>query len=337
MYNKRIICDIDDTICITKDRDFSNAIPVISVINKINFLYDLGWEIWLLTARGQLSCNENFELADKKYRSQIENWLLNNGVKYHKLSFEKYLATYYIDDKGLTPEEFINLDIKELKNGWSGASVELRNNKVFKTHKDSLSVSKWYKIAKHFFNVPKVYSLIGNTLCMEFINNNDDFNLDEIITIIDKFSNIKVDSFSFDSYIKRIENHCDFNLKFYEVLPLLKLIEYDCNNLKSFCHGDFSIDNILVNDKKHFLIDPIYDENCYSSFLLDISKLMCSFRKNMMSIEYDYLKSKFKHLESILDILEITQWIRIYKYAPEIEKENIEKIIYKLLYEFKKN
>ena len=41
MYHKRIICDIDDTISITKNRDWENAEPIRNVIDKLNYLYDL--------------------------------------------------------------------------------------------------------------------------------------------------------------------------------------------------------------------------------------------------------------------------------------------------------
>ena len=56
MYNKRIVCDIDDTISFCDDRDWENAKPNISVIKKINSMYNDGWEIFLHTARGSISC-----------------------------------------------------------------------------------------------------------------------------------------------------------------------------------------------------------------------------------------------------------------------------------------
>ncbi len=339
MYNKRIICDIDDTICITKDRDFSNAEPVIPVINKINQLYDLGWEIWLVTARGQLSCKGDFVKADKKYRAQIESYLKKHGVKYHKLSFNKYLATYYIDDKNLTPDEFIDLDIKELKSGWSGASVELRNGLVYKTHKDSLYASKWYKIASAYFNIPKVHSLIGETLCLEYIDNNSEIKIDQVLDIILKFKKIPFIGGDFSTYISRMENHCDFNITenkidFRGILePLMSIYDY-CDKNKSFCHGDLSLDNILVNDGKHVLIDPIFNPEGYSSYLLDASKFLYSLRLYNRMVDYDYFFSMLASYSidsKVLFILEITQWIRVYKYAPEEKRSLISSTIFSLL------
>ena len=101
-YWKTIICDVDDTISVSTTHDWENAIPNIPVINKINKLYDEGWTIILMTARGQVSCNGDFKQADKKYRKTMESWLKRHEVKYHMLSFEKYLASYYVDDKSNT-------------------------------------------------------------------------------------------------------------------------------------------------------------------------------------------------------------------------------------------
>jgi hypothetical protein len=79
------------------------------------------------------------------------------------------LATYYVDDKALRPDEFVNLRVERLKNGMSGASVERRNNIVYKTHHDSKLAARWYDIAKTLVRVPVVHSLIGNTIALEYI------------------------------------------------------------------------------------------------------------------------------------------------------------------------
>ena len=106
-YN-RLIIDVDNTICFVHNRDFANALPNIEVINKINSLYNSGWEIYLFTARGDNSCN-TLEEKEAKYFDVTSNWLKNNGVKYHKLMFGKPNGDYYIDDKNLSIKEFLEL------------------------------------------------------------------------------------------------------------------------------------------------------------------------------------------------------------------------------------
>ena len=325
-YDKRIIVDFDDTISLTTTRDWKNAVPILPVINKINNLYDKGWEVWIVTARGQLSCKGDFKEADKKYRTIIETWLKKYGVKYHELHFEKYLASYYVDDKSLSPEEFVNLDIQEIKTGWSGANVEKRGNRVFKTHEDSLNAAKWYNMSSPLVNVPRVHSMIGRTLSLEYLEDNEhNFKIDDVNDAILKFSLYRT-NILFEKYIERIRKHCEIHNDFWEILPLLKdenVVEY-LNIKSSFMHGDFSVENIIQTDKGMFLIDPVYDENQYSSYLLDISKMMHSYRKYNRMFEYEvFLNGWLRGINCVdeytLRLLEITHWIRILKYVPDLE------------------
>ena len=106
---KRIVVDFDDTLCFSINRDYANGSPNKALITKLNSLYDLGWEISIVTARGQLSCDGNTQAAEIKYRDDMQKWLILNNMKYTNLSFEKKYADYYIDDKGIKPEEFLNL------------------------------------------------------------------------------------------------------------------------------------------------------------------------------------------------------------------------------------
>ena len=104
---KRIIVDIDDTLCSVINRDFLNAIPYQDVIDKVNEYYDKGYEVVISTARGQNSCNTPEEMQEKYFKVTKE-WLDKTGVKYHKLEIGyKQNADMYIDDKAITPTEFV--------------------------------------------------------------------------------------------------------------------------------------------------------------------------------------------------------------------------------------
>lgn len=106
-YNT-IVIDLDDTICSTKNRDFENSTPYIEVVDKINQLYDKGWKIIIFTARGGKSC-KTLEEKELKYRQVTERWLEKNNVKYNELIFGKPNADYYVDDKNINIEEFLNI------------------------------------------------------------------------------------------------------------------------------------------------------------------------------------------------------------------------------------
>ena len=101
-----LVIDIDDTISFTYNRDFENSVPNQPVIDRINELYDEGWKIILLTARGGKSCN-TLEEKELKYRDVTERWLDKHNVKYHTLMFGKPNADYYVDDKNLSVDEFV--------------------------------------------------------------------------------------------------------------------------------------------------------------------------------------------------------------------------------------
>ena len=111
MYDKRIVCDFDDTLSFAENRDFKNAKPNTNLIQELNRLYDSGWTIDIFTARGHLSCKDRKE-AENTYRNDIEEWLSNNNVYYSSLSFNKPLAVLYIDDKAIRQDEIHRL--KEL-------------------------------------------------------------------------------------------------------------------------------------------------------------------------------------------------------------------------------
>lgn len=112
-YNTFVV-DIDDTISFTYNRDFVNSEPNQPVIDKINELYDKGWKIILFTARGAKSC-KTLEEREKKYREVTENWLQRHNVKYNELAFGKMNADYYVDDKAMKIDEFMNFKDKEIE------------------------------------------------------------------------------------------------------------------------------------------------------------------------------------------------------------------------------
>ena len=262
MYNKRIVCDLDDTISFTVNRDWENAKADKLVIQKINQFYDKGWDIVILTARGQLSCGGDYTKADKKYRPQIEKWLHDNDVKYHELSFNKPLGTYYIDDKALRPDEFVALEHKELK-GMSGAYIIKQGNVVNKTADNSHKVIEWYDIASKIVNTPKIHKLIGNTITMEYIEPIGDVDVEKLCNTLENFKTIPSHKVTFDSYIDRVKTH------WYNNWPdqeedwnwLEDLTEYLDEN-HSFCHGDASIDNFISSwNQDIVMIDPIYEKN----------------------------------------------------------------------------
>lgn len=332
-YPRSIVCDIDDTISFTTDRDWENATPNTALIDKLNSLYDNGWEINYYTARGTLSCSDRGEASDK-YKPIIELWFKKNNVKYNKLSFEKPLASYYIDDKAITPEGFLDLDIEIMHGGLSGAQIERRGDKVYKTHSNSLEVAQWYKEAGSIVKSVKVHSVVGSTLCIDFIESTDQPKIDQIEFIIDKFANVPTYT-PFSTYITRINEHLNLHNADYtkDVQNLMRLYEEFYDDNKSFSHGDMSLDNMINSNDVLYLIDPNHPKGLYSSYLLDVSKVMHSAKRFNKPHIYDYFANSYCHSIREIKLLELTHWIRMIKYERPANINNIDNIIRNLLKE----
>ena len=105
-YDKLIIVDFDDTLCLHPDdkSDIANGTPNTALINKLNELHDKGYLIHIYTARGHFSAVNRAD-ADRKYRHVINAWLRKHNVKYDRLDFNKPFGIIYIDDKAVRPDE----------------------------------------------------------------------------------------------------------------------------------------------------------------------------------------------------------------------------------------
>lgn len=99
--------DVDDTLCFAEGRDYENARPNQPLIAKLAAMRRDGWKVILFTARGQISCQGDLPLILRTVKPILVEWLERHGVQYDDLLFGKPYADLYIDDKGMTPEDFL--------------------------------------------------------------------------------------------------------------------------------------------------------------------------------------------------------------------------------------
>jgi CMP-N,N'-diacetyllegionaminic acid synthase len=99
-----IYVDIDNTICLTNDIDYSHSTPKENVIKAINQLYKAGHTITYWTARGTKTGVDWRKITEK----QLEEW----GVKYHDLKFGKPLYDLFICDKVINIKD---LDVENIE------------------------------------------------------------------------------------------------------------------------------------------------------------------------------------------------------------------------------
>jgi capsule biosynthesis phosphatase len=105
------VIDVDGTICEELGESYTYmTVPAkVDLIKKINELYDAGSKITLFTARGMRTFSGDIEKINGSVRPILVDWLQRNGVKYTELVMGKpwHPNVYYIDDRNLTPQEFL--------------------------------------------------------------------------------------------------------------------------------------------------------------------------------------------------------------------------------------
>ena len=116
--NNKIIIDLDDTICSTKNGDYENSIPKEKVIKKIKEYKDLGFEIIIYTSRNMRTYKGNVELIKANTLPIIIRWLEKFDVPYDQILVGKpwpSFGGFYVDDKAIRPDEFVNLTYSEIQ------------------------------------------------------------------------------------------------------------------------------------------------------------------------------------------------------------------------------
>ena len=105
---KTYVFDIDGTICSSVSGNYESATPMMDRIEKINQLYEEGNVVIFQTARGMGRFNNDSKKAIDMFYDATVKQLAAWEVKYHMLFLGKPAADFYIDDKGVSDENFFN-------------------------------------------------------------------------------------------------------------------------------------------------------------------------------------------------------------------------------------
>ncbi len=92
--------DIDGTICTTIGSDYTNSVPLVHRITRVNELFDSGIDIVYFSARGSSSGKDLYEFT----YNQLISW----GCKFSKLILGKPAVDIFIDDKAISDKEFFH-------------------------------------------------------------------------------------------------------------------------------------------------------------------------------------------------------------------------------------
>ena len=114
---KRLIFDLDDTLCHTKDGDYKNARPALEMIEKLRDYHRQGFTIVLNTSRNMRTFSGNVGQINKNTLPIIIDWLERHNVPYDEIYVGKPwcgFEGFYIDDKAIRPDEFLKLSYPEI-------------------------------------------------------------------------------------------------------------------------------------------------------------------------------------------------------------------------------
>jgi capsule biosynthesis phosphatase len=114
---KRLIIDVDDTICRTEDGDYKNSLPNKELIEKLRKYQTNGFEIVLMTSRNMRTYSGNLGLINVNTLPVLIDWLKKYNVPYDEIHMAKPwcgFEGFYIDDKAIRPSEFISKSYEEI-------------------------------------------------------------------------------------------------------------------------------------------------------------------------------------------------------------------------------
>ncbi|HHE3575764.1 HAD-IIIC family phosphatase [Pasteurella multocida] len=116
---KRIIMDLDNTITITENGDYINSKPIKNVIEKLQQYKKLGFEIVISSSRNMRTYEGNIGKINIHTLPNIINWLNQHNVPHDEIYIGKPWCGedgFYVDDRAIRPEEFVNLTYEQIKN-----------------------------------------------------------------------------------------------------------------------------------------------------------------------------------------------------------------------------
>ena len=118
MNMKRLIMDLDDTICSTSKGDYENSMPNQLVVEKLNKYRNEGFEIVIHTSRNMRTYKGNVGKINIHTLPNIINWLNKNDVPFDEIIIGKPwcgFEGFYVDDKSIRPSEFIGKTYPEIQ------------------------------------------------------------------------------------------------------------------------------------------------------------------------------------------------------------------------------
>jgi len=114
---KRLIMDLDDTICSTTNGDYKNSVPDTDIIRKMTEYREMGFTIAISTSRNMRTYNGDIGKINANTLPIIIDWLRKYNVPYDEIIVAKPwcgMDGFYVDDKAIRPSEFKSKSYEEI-------------------------------------------------------------------------------------------------------------------------------------------------------------------------------------------------------------------------------
>jgi capsule biosynthesis phosphatase len=114
-----LVIDIDHTICVPNDaakdtfEKYGKAKPIPEMISAIKKAKCDGYRIVLFTARRMATHSGDINKVIEDVGQLTIDWLKEHDVPYDDLQFGKPNAIYYVDDKAMMPNQFIDFIMRD--------------------------------------------------------------------------------------------------------------------------------------------------------------------------------------------------------------------------------
>jgi len=115
-----IVIDLDGTLCEKKgkDQEYIEVEPNAEVLKKLREYRELGFYIIIISARNMRTHEGNIGRINAETLKTIHEWLDRHDVPYDEIHIGRPWCGFngfYVDDKTIRPDEFLNLSPEEIK------------------------------------------------------------------------------------------------------------------------------------------------------------------------------------------------------------------------------
>ena len=115
---KKIVIDLDNTISMTKNRDYANAEPIMEVVEKIREYKQMGFDIVIYSSRNMKTYQGNIGKITANTLPIIIDWLKRHNIPFDEIYIGKPWCGedgFYVDDRAIRPSEITQLSYEEIQ------------------------------------------------------------------------------------------------------------------------------------------------------------------------------------------------------------------------------